>query len=101
MLVPVDDVLEGVPDSHVLAELTRERERYTPEDMLAVAFNGLARRHMRGAIEPGEEIPTLAASLRGLADALEAFNNYRPGTFLALDEIFAAMRPQDNEEEKS
>ena len=101
VLVPVDDVLEGVPDARLLEQLTRERERYTPEDMLAVAFNGLARRHMRGAIEPGEEIPTLAASLRGLADALEAFNNYRPGTFLALDEILAAMRLQDNEEEKS
>lgn len=36
---------------------------------------------------------TLVASFRGLADALEAFNNHRPGTFLALDEILAAMRP--------
>ena len=101
LTVPKDDVLDAVPDTALLAELTRDRERYTPEDMLAVAFNGLARRRMRGAQLPGEELQTLAASLRGLADALEAFNNYRPGTFLALDEILNAMRPRDNEEEKT
>lgn len=83
----------------MLDQLARERERYTPEDMLAVAFNGLARRRMRGSLQPSEEVQTLVASLRGLADALDAFNNYRPGTFLALDELVAAMRPADNEEE--
>lgn len=57
--------------------------------MLAVAFNGLARRRIRGAPAPGEDVTALAASLRGLADALDAFNNYRPGTFLALDDILA------------
>lgn len=95
LTVPKNDVLPGSPDAELLADLIRDRERYTPEDMLAVAFNGLARRRMRGALQPGEEIQTLAASLRGLADALEAFNNYRPGTFLALDEILAAMRPRE------
>ncbi|MGH9284996.1 MAG: hypothetical protein ACRD0M_04860, partial [Acidimicrobiales bacterium] len=58
-----------------------------PEDMLAVAFNGLARRKMRGSMQPGEEVGSLAQSLRGLADALDAFNNYRPGTFLDADEV--------------
>lgn len=100
LTVPPDDVLDGTPDEDLLGQLTRDRERYTPEDMLAVAFNGLARRRMRGALQPGEEIDTLAASLRGLADALQAFNNYRPGTFLALDEILTAMRPRDDHEEK-
>lgn len=52
-----------------------------------MAFNGLARRRMRGAKRPGEDVATFAQNLRGLADALEAFNNYRPGTFLAGDEV--------------
>ncbi|MGH9188996.1 MAG: hypothetical protein ACRD0Q_03025 [Acidimicrobiales bacterium] len=34
-----------------------------------------------------EEVSSLAASLRGLADALDAFNNYRPGTFFDSDEV--------------
>jgi transcriptional regulator with XRE-family HTH domain len=87
--VPVDDVLDGTPDTGLLEQLTRERERFTPEDMLAVAFNGLARRRLRGAPQPGDDVATLAASLRGLADALDAFGNYRPGQFLALDDILA------------
>ena len=101
LTVPKDDVLDGAPGAGLLGDLTRDRERYTPEDMLAVAFNGLARRRMRGAMQPGEEMQSLVASLRGLADSLEAFNNYRPGTFLALDEILAAMRARDPEEDKS
>src|SRR3954452_7918794 len=101
LTVPADDVLDGTPDDPLLDQLARDRERYTPEDMLAVAFNGLARRRMRGSLQPGEEVQTLVASLRGLADALEAFNNYRPGTFFALDEILAAMRSPDTEEETS
>jgi len=82
MTVPANDVLDGTPDAGLLGQLVRERERFTPEDMLAVAFNGLARRRLRGALQPGEDVSMLAASLRGLADALDAFNNYRPGTFL-------------------
>ncbi|MGH9268109.1 MAG: hypothetical protein ACRD0D_08020 [Acidimicrobiales bacterium] len=53
--VPEADVLDGVPDDALLAKLSRERERYTPEDMLAVAFNGLARRKMRGSMQRGEK----------------------------------------------
>ena len=87
LTVPADDVLDGEPDDVVLAELVRQRERYTPEDMLAVAFNGLARRRMRGSKRPGEDVGALAANLRGLADALEAFDNYRPGTFFDADEV--------------
>lgn len=99
LTVPASDILDGAPDPALLGHLTRDRERYTPHDMLAVAFNGLARRGMRGS-QPGE-VQTLVAGLRGLATALEAFNNYRPGTFLALDEILTAMPPGDREGETS
>src|SRR5436309_5765064 len=57
--VPADDVLEARPDATLLAALTRDRERYTPEDMLAVAFNGLARRRVRGATRPGEDVSSV------------------------------------------
>jgi transcriptional regulator with XRE-family HTH domain len=80
--VPPDDLLEPRPESVLLDTLTRDRERYIPEDMLAVAFNGLARRGVRGAVKTGDDVTSVVQSLRGLADALEAFANYRPGTFL-------------------
>ncbi len=57
------------------------RDRLTPEDMLAVAFNGLARRRMRGSKVPGKALEKMIADLHGLAFALEAFDNYKPGTF--------------------
>jgi transcriptional regulator with XRE-family HTH domain len=85
--VPADDVLEPRPGKTLLAALTRDRERYKPEDMLAVAFSGLARRRVRGAIQPGEDVSSVVDSLRGLADVLEAFANYRPGTFFDADEV--------------
>lgn len=84
--VPLEDMLDK-PSTSMLANFRAARQRLTPEDMLAVAFNGLARRRMRGAKRPGEDVATFAQNLRGLADALEAFNNYRPGTFLAGDEV--------------
>lgn len=84
--IPPEDLLDE-PNSSMLASFKAARQRLTPEDMLAVAFNGLARRRMRGAKRPGEDLATFAQNLRGLADALEAFNNYRPGTFLAGDEV--------------
>ena len=85
--VPGDDVLDGRPDNAFLSELTRDRDRYTPEDMLAVAFNGLARRRLRQSKALGGDAGSLAASLRAMADALETFDNYKPGTFLDLDAI--------------
>jgi transcriptional regulator with XRE-family HTH domain len=99
--VPRDDVLDGTPDAGLLGQLQRDRERFTPEDMLAVAFNGLARRRMRGSMRVGEDVQALAASLRGLADALEAFDGYRPGTFLALDEVLGnASTTEDDVEDE-
>ncbi len=99
MMVPADDVLDGTPDAELLGRLQRDRERYTPEDMLAVAFHGLARRRMRGSLQPGEEVQALAASLRGLADALTAFDSYRPGTFLAFDEVLGTAGTDVPDEE--
>jgi hypothetical protein len=55
--------------------------------MLAVAFNGLARRRLRQSRRLGDDVTSFVASLRATADALEAFDNYRPGTFLATNEV--------------
>ena len=99
--VPKSDVLDGTPDAGLLEQLGRERERLTPDDMLAVAFNGLARQRMRGAPTPGAELASLTASLRGLADALDAFNNYAPGTFLGEGDIRrVAERNQPRNQDK-
>jgi hypothetical protein len=101
MLVPHDDVLE--PDASWLARPVNERERLTPEDMLAVAFNGLARRRMRGSMVPGEALEKMIANLHGLAYALEAFDNYKPGTFFdteMLREIAARKERQGVEVEE-
>lgn len=95
--VPQADLLEGAPDDGLLGGWERNRERCGPEDMLAVAFAGLARRRMRGSMRPGEEVASLAQGLRGLADALDAFNNYRPGTFFA-EEFREAANDRDSEE---
>jgi len=85
--IPPQDVLDGTADESFLARLEQSRERYSPDDMLALAFHGLARRRMRGSMIPGEEVATFAENLRGLANALDAFNNYQPGTFLDADRI--------------
>jgi hypothetical protein len=42
---------------------------------------------VRGALQPGEDVSSVVDSLRGLADALEAFANYRPGTYFDADEV--------------
>ena len=85
--IPQDDVLDGTADEILLDRVDQSRERYSPDDMLALAFHGLARRRMRGSMIPGEEVATFANNLRGLANALDAFNNYQPGTFLDADRI--------------
>jgi hypothetical protein len=73
-------VLGPEPDSYLVAEMARQRDRLRPEDMLAVAFNGMARQHIRGSFA-GEDLEKLASNLRRLADALDAFHNYPPGAF--------------------
>jgi len=76
---------DALPDPEaILAEIagSLRREPLLPEDVLAAVFHGLAARRMRGARRPGGDVITFADNLRGLADALTAFNNYRPGAFL-------------------
>ncbi|MEA2704363.1 MAG: hypothetical protein QOD63_2308, partial [Actinomycetota bacterium] len=64
VLVPDDDVLD--PSGDWLARTVNRRERLTPEDMLAVAFNGLARRRIRGSKVPGKALEKMIADLHGL-----------------------------------
>ncbi len=76
---------DALPDPEpILAEIagSLRREPLLPEDVLAAVFHGLAARRIRGAKHPGDDVTTFADNLRGLADALTAFNNYRPGEFL-------------------
>ena len=76
---------DALPDPEpILAEIagSLRRDPLVPEDVLAAVFHGLAARRMRGAKQPGDDVVTFAANLRGLADALTAFNNYRPGEFV-------------------
>ena len=98
--VPDADVLDGTPDAGFLAQLGRDRDRLTPDDMLAVAFNGLARRRTRGAPTPGSDLGSFTKSLRGLADALDAFNDYAPGTFLAEEDIQRVTADKRAKDEK-
>ena len=79
VLVPHDDFLDRHPEQLML-RLARQREGLKPQDMLAVAFNGMARRHIRGSFV-GRDLESLASNLRRLADAFEAFDASAPGTF--------------------
>lgn len=92
---PPGDSLEADDRLAALAG-ARRRTPLLPEDVLAAAFHGLAARRMRGAPRRGDDVATFAENLRGLADALNAFNNYRPGTFLdqqVVDDLAAKRRP--------
>ncbi len=96
------------PES-VLAEIAgslRRREPLLPEDVLAAVFHGLAARRMRGAPQPDDEltndVAAFADNLRGLADALTAFNNYRPGEFLderVVAEVAEKRRQQERRQQ--
>jgi transcriptional regulator with XRE-family HTH domain len=98
-----------IPDSdayeegdRMLAEIAgslRHREPLLPEDVLAAVFHGLASQRTRGAMSPGEDVATFATNLRGLADALMAFNNHRPGRFIdeqVADDLAAQRRLSDD-----
>ena len=81
--IPQGDVLPtDTADVEALVGSLREREPLLPEDVLAAVFHGLAARRMRGAMSPGNAVAGFAEDLRGLALALDAFNNYRPGSFV-------------------
>lgn len=92
---------DALPDADgVLTELagTLRREPLLPEDVLAAVFHGLAARRMRGAMRPGDDVATFADNLRGLADALTAFNSYRPGEF--VDEQVVAEVAEQRRQKK-
>jgi hypothetical protein len=55
---------------------------------------------MRGSQRPGKEGADFLASVQGLAAALGVFSNYRPGIFLALDELPAAVNARHSQQEK-
>jgi len=102
VLVPGEDVLDPESESS-LAGLQRSRDRLRPEDMLAVAFNGMARQHIRGSFA-GKDLQEIASNLRRLAHAFETFDNYAPGTFFeteALREIAADAEVADDEKEST
>lgn len=95
-----DSLVEGDARLADIAGSLRHREPLLPEDVLAAVFHGLAAQRMRGAVSPGEDVVAFAGNLRGLADALTAFNNYRPGQFVderVADDI-AAERRRENEQ---
>jgi transcriptional regulator with XRE-family HTH domain len=87
VLVPGADGLDDRPDDHRPVKVARSRERITPEDMQALAFNGLLRRCMRGPTQLGQEAQVLAANLRKLADAVEAFDTDPPATYFDPAEL--------------
>jgi hypothetical protein len=55
--------------------------------MVAVAFNGLVRRHLGATVRSGAEAQALATNLRALADAVMAFDEAPPGEYLNVDEV--------------
>lgn len=79
-LVPYDDLLGSERENWLLAG-TRLRNRIMPEDIAAIAFNGMFRRHMRGSFA-GKDLEKLASNLRQLADAFDAFSRYPAGAFI-------------------
>jgi hypothetical protein len=86
VLVPYDDVLGPQDEHHLAQDMKRRREHLTPEDMVAAAFNGMARAHIRGSFA-GKDLQQVASNLRRLADAFDAFNTYAPGTFFDTDTL--------------
>lgn len=91
LLVPGATGGKPDPDAQQLTALPRLRDRFTPEDILAVAFSGLARKGLLGPTGSGRELEVMADNLRTLARALEAFNAGRPGTYFDLDELRALV----------
>lgn len=101
VLVPYDDVLGPEDERFIVQDMKRRRSHLTPQDMLAVAFNGMARRHIRGSFA-GKDLQEVASNLRRLADALEALDGYPPGAFFDTQTLRQLADSADpGEEEKS
>ncbi len=68
------------------AEAAAHGERFSPDEVLALALNGLLRQHMDPSIRP-EEVEKLASQLRWLASMFEAFNADPPGTYFDFEAL--------------
>ncbi len=102
--IPAGDELADGDRLAEIAGALRHREPLLPEDVVAAVFHGLAARRMRGAPRPGQDVATLAENLRGLADALVAFDQYRPGAFIdeqVVDDIAAKRRQSTKRRRRS
>lgn len=100
VLVPYDDVLDPVEDNWLAQDLKQRREHLTPEDMLAVAFNGMARRHIRGSFA-GKKLQELAENLHRLAYAFEALDGYPPGAFFDNETLRKKARSKTDEDDEA
>ncbi|MCA1691710.1 MAG: helix-turn-helix domain-containing protein [Actinobacteria bacterium] len=94
VLVPSGDVLDAEDEHYLVRDSRRHREHLTPQDILGVAFNGMARSHIRGSFA-GKDLEELASNLRRLADAFDAFNNYAPGTFFDTETLRELARGEE------
>ncbi|MGQ0616228.1 MAG: helix-turn-helix domain-containing protein [Acidimicrobiia bacterium] len=97
--IPSGDPLEENDRLAELAGALRHRQPLLPEDVMAAVFHGLAARRMRGAPRPGSDVASFVENLRGLADALAAFDNYRPGAFID-DEVIDGIAAQRRQSAK-
>ena len=100
VLVPYDDLLDPVDDNWLANDLKRRREHLTPEDMLAVAFNGMVRRLIRDRFS-GKQLKELAENLHKLAYAFEAFDGYPPGMFFETGTLRRMARSKDGEDDEA
>ena len=99
VLVPRQDRLEEEDRQPLAYLIGRGRDRLTPEDMLAVAFNGLVRKHIRGSHVLSGRKESPAETLRSLASLIEAFDNYPPGAFFTTEELRDVAKKRSDEDQ--
>ena len=68
------------------AEAAAHGDRFSHDEVLAIALNGLLRQHMDPSIRR-EEVEMLASQLRWLASMIEAFNADPPGTYFDFEAL--------------
>ena len=100
VLVPYDADVDPAEGPLAAMAGTRNRHHLTPEDMLAVAFNGMARAHIRDSFA-GKDLQELAVSLRRLARAFETFDNYSPGAFFDAKTLRNLAGSEADEDDES
>ncbi len=87
MLTEVDDD-DADRESAVrrFAEAAAHGESFSPDEVLALALDGLLRQHMDPSM-PRQEVEKLASHLRWLASMFEAFGGDPPGTYFDFDAL--------------